>query len=809
MALDSLYKLPETNKSAMGVAMSTIALLLGITALACWAATQYAAHKLGYQTALGAPLMRLGSFALYAPWDFFVWLVRFGHVAGTEKIWTVGEVILGSLHFLFIPAVWNASRRAKKMAGKSNIHGSAHWATRKDVENTGLIPRTPTFWEKVKRLIGIAPPPKRNAGVYVGGWVDPKTKESFYLQHDGPEHVMAFAPTRSGKGVGLVLPTLLSWRHSAVVHDIKGEAWALTSGFRKALGHKVLKFEPSEADGSSIRFNPLIEVRIGTMKEVADAQNIAAMIVDPDGKGMDDHWAKTGHELLSAAIIHILYLSKLENRPLMGTLRGLVSFFCDPQRSIDQVADSMLNTIHDPEGKQGWVDPITGTPTRTHPVVAESARSFMNKSENERSGVQSTAMSFLSLYRDPIVAMNTAVSEFRIRDLMNSDKPVSLYLVVPPNDKARLRPLIRLMINLILGRLTEKMDFADGRSVAGYKHRLLMMLDEFPALGKIELIEESMAFVAGYGIKYFLITQDLTQLTKAYSRDESIISNCHVRIAYAPNKIETAELVSKYLGTATVEKENRSYSGSRLSPFLMHQMASVQEQQRALLTPDECLRLPGPIKSADGSKILEPGDMIVMVAGSAPIYGKQILYFRDKIFDKRSKIKPPAQSDRLIDVGVKAAPVAQVASTAPVLSAEELIKQSQQAISAALQELSIETEEAPAAPVVAEKVEAAKPVEPAAQAPTPAAAPAPEPAPVAESAPVSEDPEEAEVAGEYTDEEIEQMNREEEEAREAARAAIDAEVASEAIEKRKTEESKAGSQAPSSKPSALDFDFEA
>ncbi len=648
---------------AAAIMSQTLGILFGITILACWTATEYSAWKLGFQPSLGEPLYAApNGFKVYMPFDFFIWFLQFGHVEGTEAAFNGGEWILTGLHFLFVPAIWNALRQQKKYGGKSTLHGSAKWASKEDIYNATLLRRPLTLLQKLVHAIldvGALPawlpgatwlknsagatPTKGAAGCYVGGWVDPDTSEYHYLTHDGPEHILAFAPTRSGKGVGLVLPTLLSWPHSALVHDIKGEAWALTSGYRKAKGQKVLKFQPTAMDGSSVRFNPLEEIRIGTMREVADAQNIAQMIVDPDGKGMEDHWAKTGHELLSAALIHILYAAREGSR----TLRGLVSFFCDPTMTIEQVAESMLNCQHDPTGKYGWEDPITGAPTRVHPVVAESARSFLNKSENERSGVQSTAMSFLSLYRDPIVAMNTAVSEFKVDDLMNHESPVTLYLVVPPNDIARLRPLIRLVINQIIRQRTEMMDFADGRSVAGYKHRMLVMLDEFPALGKLELMEEALAFIAGYGLKCFLITQDLTQLYKAYTKEESIISNAHIRIAYAPNKFETAELLSKYTGTATVNNATRSYSGSRLNPLLMHVMAAENLTGRALLTADECLRIPAPVKSQDGKNILAPGDMLILPAGANPVYGKQILYFKDPIFDGRSKIKPPRQSDRL------------------------------------------------------------------------------------------------------------------------------------------------------------------
>jgi type IV secretion system protein VirD4 len=499
-----------------------------------------------------------------------------------------------------------------------NVHGSAHWATPKEVERTGLI--------------------GQGKGVYVGAWKDPRTAALRYLRHDGPEHIMAFAPTRSGKGVGLVLPTLLSWPHSAVIYDIKGENWALTAGWRQRdAGNYALKFEPSAMDGSSARYNPLDQVRVGTEREVADVQNIMTMIVDPDGKGLQDHWQKTSQALLVAVALHVLYAGKDK------TLRGIVGFLSDPSRTLEQSMKFMLDTDHDMTGP-GWPN-LDGSENYCHPVVAAAARDMLNKADQERSGVASTAISFLTLFRDPIVARNTEASDFKIADLMNQDKPVSLYLVVPPSDKDRLRPLIRLVINQIVRGLTEKMEFKDGRSVAGYKHRLLLLLDEFPSLGKLDVFEESLAFIAGYGLKAYLIIQDISQLHTAYGKDESIFSNCHVRVAYAPNKIETAELLSKMAGTATIVKKNHSFSGSLYGS--QHNIStSTQETQRPLLTADEVMRLPAANKDARGN-VTEPGDMLIFMAGQTPIYGKQILYFMDPVFSERAKVVAPAKSDLL------------------------------------------------------------------------------------------------------------------------------------------------------------------
>ena len=291
-----------------------------------------------------------------------------------------------------------------------------------------------------------------------------------------------------------------------------------------------------------------------------------------------------------------------------------------------------------------------------HPVVGSSARDMMDRPDEEAGSVLSTAKSYLSLYRDPIVARNVSTSEFKIRDLMNHDSPVSLYIVTQPNDKARLRSLVRVMVNMIVRLLADKMEFENGRPKAHYKHRLLMMLDEFPSLGRLEILQESLAFVAGYGIKCYLICQDINQLKSretGYGQDESITSNCHVQNAYPPNRIETAEHLSKLTGQTTVAKEQITTSGRRTSALLGQVSRTIQEVQRPLLTTDECLRMPGSRKNVEGL-IDKPGDMVVYVAGFPAIYGVQPLYFQDAVFQARASIPAPKQSDRLIRAHVQA-----------------------------------------------------------------------------------------------------------------------------------------------------------
>jgi type IV secretion system protein VirD4 len=445
--------------------------------------------------------------------------------------------------------------------------------------------------------------------------------------------VLCYAPTRSGKGVGLVVPTLLSWSESVFVTDLKGELWALTAGWRRQhANNAVLRFEPAAGSGSAC-WNPLDEIRQGTEHEVGDVQNLAMLLVDPDGKGLETHWQKTSQALLVGLILHVLYKARAEGTT--ATLPRVDAMLADPDRDIRELWMEMVTYAH-----------IDG---QTHPVVGSAARDMMDRPDEEAGSVLSTTKSYLALYRDPVVARNVARSDFNIKDLMRRDKPVSLYVVTQPNDKARLKPLVRVLLNMVVRLLADKMAFANGRPVAHYRHRLLMMLDEFPSLGKLDILQESLAFVAGYGIKCYLICQDINQIKNrqtGYGPDESITSNCHIQTAYPPNRVETAEHLSKLTGQTTVTKEQITASGRRTSALLGQVSRTIQEVQRPLLTTDECLRMPGAIKNEQGD-ITEAGDMVVYAAGYPAIYGKQPLYFNDPVFQARATIPAPKNSDRL------------------------------------------------------------------------------------------------------------------------------------------------------------------
>ncbi|MEN5115447.1 conjugal transfer protein TraG [Brevundimonas diminuta] len=557
-----------------------ILVCFGMVILGVWAATQWAAAMLGHQPQLGAPMFILFDVPVYRPWALFSWW--FHYEAYAPDVFDKAGLLAGGSGFMACVAAIAGSLWRARQNRKVTTYGSSRWATHGEIARTGLM---------------------RPSGVFLG------VKDGDYLRHDGPEHVMAFAPTRSGKGVGLVVPTLLSWTGSAVIHDIKGENWTLTAGWRARYSH-CLMFNPT--DPRSARYNPLLEVRKGP-DEVRDVQNIADILVDPEGAlERRSHWEKTSHSLLVGAILHVLYAEEKK------TLARVASFLSDPQRSFAHTLRRMMETNH------------LGAPENpmVHPVVASAAREVLNKSENERSGVLSTAMSFLGLYRDPVVAETTSACDWRIADLVDAAAPVSLYLVIPPSDISRTKPLVRLILNQIGRRLTERLE---GDPKKSRRHDLLMMLDEFPALGRLDFFETALAFMAGYGIRAYLIAQSLNQISKAYGENNAILDNCHVRIAFSSNDERTAKRISDALGTATELRAQRNYAGHRLAPWLSHVMVSRQETARPLLTPGEIMQLP-------------PADELVMVSGLAPIRAKKLRYYEDRNFKSRV-LRPPELAD--------------------------------------------------------------------------------------------------------------------------------------------------------------------
>ncbi|MDN5071434.1 type IV secretory system conjugative DNA transfer family protein [Aliarcobacter butzleri] len=598
-----MNKNKETNQVLVYI-LAVIGIAFTFTVMSS-IATQYLAKSFNYSSSLGETIL----FEFYNPFNWIFWSITYQsyypEFFKNFYMYATAGIIISFFVFILIKLIFLRKSKAIK-----DLHGSAHWATFNEIKKMGIL--------------------GREQGVYIGGYKNKNDIE--YLRHNGPEHTIVFAPTRSGKGVGLVIPTLLSWEESCLIFDIKGELWALTAGWRKQYAkNKVLKFDPTCTDGTGVRFNILEEIRLNTIHEVKDTQNIAINLIfkgetppQNPSLGNSAYFKSEATSFLTAIILYALHSANNELKPC-PSIPDIYKFINNPELTIDELLEEMLDCEINIQ-----IDTID--------IIKSIARSMKNKATQELSGVIGSATEVLNLYIDPIIAKNIEKSEFRISDLMNYDSPVSLYIIIPPGDKDRLRPLNNLIVNQIFKTLTrDSLQFENGQNRKNYKHRLLFMADEFTAVGKLGVIEEQLAFIAGYGIKAYIIIQDLPQLHNLYGKDESIISNCHNRVAFAPNKIETADALSRMSGITTVIKKSITSSGNRTAVLLGNVSETLQEVQRPLMTADEVLRIK-PAKKDKQGNIIEPGDMLIFISGESPIYGRQILFFKDPVFLERSKV---------------------------------------------------------------------------------------------------------------------------------------------------------------------------
>lgn len=487
----------------------------------------------------------------------------------------------------------------------------------------------------------------KGQGMYVGGYFNPETKEVEALMDNDVTHVLVVAPTRAGKGVGIVMPTMLTWTGSTVVHDTKPELWPMTSGWRKAMGHTVLKFDPATGDGSSVKYNPFEEVRWYTPFEVSEIQNLAEMLMNPTGKGAEGdnaHWVNSATDLTTGAIIHLWYSPQVPKaeKNLAGLLKFLSLMMLGASEDEDPALaafQQMSEERHATDAEDYyWMTDVVGNRLYTHPQVREMCGRMIAKGDKERGSVISSALANLKLYADPIVADNTRYSEFRLSQLMNHDTPVDLYLVVRDPDIDRLKPLTRLVVTQIISYIMSDM--------RPFKHRCLFMLDEFASLGKLDKIPIALTKIAGYGVKFCIILQTTDSLKAAYGNEKAgeVLANCHTRIMFSPNDLQTAKEISEICGKKKVLSVETSASGKRMGAFLDSTSVSQREEYVDLITAAEALQM-------------HSDEIIVMRQGQKPIRGRKFYFYKIDEFRRRAasdkgdgKFPMPAASDRLLQV---------------------------------------------------------------------------------------------------------------------------------------------------------------
>ncbi len=458
------------------------------------------------------------------------------------------------------------------------IHGDAHWATPKEIKKMGL---------------------RSKQGVLMGNY---KNK---LLVAEGFQHILLFAPTGSGKGVGFVIPNLLFWDQSVIVHDIKLENYELTSGWRKKhLKQKVFLWNPASPDGISHCYNPMDWISTKPGQMVDDVQKICNFLLPEQ-----EFWQNEARALLTGIMLYLVCPDTDKPATLGEVVRTL--------RNDDVVYN--LAVVLDTLGK------------KIHPVSYMNIASYLQKPDKERGSVTSTANSSLELWANPLIDTTTATSDFNLHEFKLT--PHTCYVGLTPDNITRLKPLMSMFYQQCAAFFTAHMPRPNE------KFGVLMLMDEFPTLGKMEQFQAGIAYFRGYKVRLFLIIQDTEQLKGIYEESgmNSFLSNSTYRITFAANNMETANLISQLLGNKTAQQisfNKPKYLDLNPGARSLH----VSDVQRALLLPQEVIQLPRE-------------DQIILIESQPPIRAKKIIYFKDKMFTSRllPKTKIPKQEPYMPD----------------------------------------------------------------------------------------------------------------------------------------------------------------
>ena len=526
------------------------------------------------------------------------------------KAWALGLFTAIVIIGFGIVLLWLLIRHNKERDG----HGSAEWAERQDIVKAGLLD---------SELTGTS--------IIVGGWLEPSNNgkgKPEYMVHNGPESLTAFAPSGSAKTVALVIPNLLCYESSAFVLDVKGELWTATAGYRRQeLGHKVLYHDPSSDDDRGAKFNPLAEVNITENTAVKDVQMIAVYLIPTSNEKSENAHFELSARALGVAVI----LFELSKAHVAGRGTTNIASVLSAVTSVDYTIKEYLGEmVKYEQGNRHIVR-----------VIRETATEMLGRENREFSGVISSLITPLSTFRDPILAKATSESDFRLLDLVEQKDCITLYLTIRPSERDRLKHYFGLFINLMFRKLT-----SEASQHIPYRKELLIMLEEFSSMPPLPVVQQSMDVMRGFGLKAFIILQDVESLIHLYGQNETFTSNSKVQITYTPSKPKTAKLISDMVGTTTITEVTGSKQRKIVSLVPSSENQSEGVHSRNLLTQDEVMRLGVPKLNAN-NEMIEAGETLVFVRGCKPIRGIQTPYFFDPELNRRAEIPPPDQSDRI------------------------------------------------------------------------------------------------------------------------------------------------------------------
>lgn len=449
------------------------------------------------------------------------------------------------------------------------LHGAARFANEREIKRHGF---------------------RAAVGIVLG------RKRGRFLTFGGSEHVIVEAPTRSGKGTGIVIPNLLTWQGSVIVLDVKRENYDASAGFRAHYGQQVFLFNPTDREGRTARYNPLAYIdRTDPDDIIIELQKIATMLfVAPEhGEAFWANGARTGFAGVGA------WLAETSDDPLtMGAIYRHLT---------DGDARSYF--------KKELANPRLNLSTGCRTALSD----FAGGSDNSFADIKKTITNVLGLWLNPLVDAATATSDFDLRQLRS--RPMSIYLGVSPDELDRIAPLYNLLFQQLIDLNVRALP-DENLAVP-----VLAILDEFARLGRASVIASAFSYVAGYGIRLMPVIQSRSQLRGVYGEHvaDEIVANCGVEVAFTPKELRVANDLSERIGYVGQESVTKSLT---INGLLANRSKSISEQRRALMLPQELMQFP-------------PDKLILLRGGIPPIVGRKIAYFSNRFFKARAFSPPP------------------------------------------------------------------------------------------------------------------------------------------------------------------------
>lgn len=633
--------------------------LLALIGFQC--STQSFAKMMNYDTSIvGEPMFHFGNYPFFNPIFYILGFFNFIYRDGMYDYylrsikWFLIFGIIAFIEALIQTAVINYIASGKN----STMNGTARIESEKTLKQAGYMNKNGlVIGETYDAVIDLKKKAKIDSQTgqkMVTSSLSMKLKKPGKLLCAEGIHALLMAPSGTGKNVSVVLPTLFSWLKSVFVVDPKAENFTVTSKWRSQFS-RIIRFDPTNKN-CTLRFNPVNEIRDGIDYAYRDCSMIASIIITPS-TGDNAYFTNSAQNIVTSALLHLRF-SDCEDKSL-GGLRDFLSSGSDDDLSElfnskdgaanpslgKSQAEAMAKTPHyfiisqqmyDAENyqvrnkKTGEVETRNAFKEkglsvgdkyydpRLQQLLNKGAADIMSTNSKEKASVWKTIASDIMLFDDEGVRFATSESDFEIADFFNCDRPISFYFTVPFSDLERLSPIVKIIITLILRRLTEGTSTFGSSKLA---YDLLLLLDEFPTLGKFPVIAEMMGLLRSYHVYVLIVCQALNQIVDRYGQNHPFLDHCQCHIIYAPGSVNDAEMYSKAIGNETIHEEKISRSG-QLRIGNNNLSYSNQNSGRALFDAADIMRLPGDCA-------------LIRINQLQPYIAKKVVYYMDSRFKKK------------------------------------------------------------------------------------------------------------------------------------------------------------------------------